>query len=145
MGEVLDLPASAEAARTALRLTAEGTADDPGPRLVDATELGAVLLLVRAADAAPVTADVQALDVAVATGPWVLCTLEAVAGTTSLRDGARTLHLHHSTLQDRLQHAEQLLGWEVRSPGGRLRLQLALHLRRAERSREGWRAGRPER
>ena len=138
VGEVLDLPTSAEAARTALRLTAEGTEDDPGPRLVDAAELGAVLLLVRAADAAAPAADVRALDTAAAAGPWVLSTLEAVAGTTSLRDAARAVHLHHSSLQDRLVHAEQLLGWDVRSPGGRLRLQLALHLRRAARSREGW-------
>ncbi|MFC7573266.1 helix-turn-helix domain-containing protein [Klenkia terrae] len=39
-----------------------------------------------------------------------------------------------ATLQDRLQHAEQLLGWDLRDPAGRLRLQLALHLRRAARA-----------
>nr|WP_276508375.1 helix-turn-helix domain-containing protein [Modestobacter muralis] len=72
---------------------------------------------------------------AAATGPWVLATLDAVATSSSLRDAARTLHVHHSTLQDRLQHAEAALGWDVHSPAGRLRLQLALVLHRAGRSR----------
>jgi DNA-binding PucR family transcriptional regulator len=40
------------------------------------------------------------------------------------------LRVHHSTLQDRITHAEHLLGWTVREPAGRLRLQLALALRR---------------
>ncbi|GID29343.1 hypothetical protein Abr02nite_43260 [Paractinoplanes brasiliensis] len=38
--------------------------------------------------------------------------------------------MHHSTLQDRLAHTLPVLGWEVRDPHGRLRLQLALALRR---------------
>jgi hypothetical protein len=41
----------------------------------------------------------------------------------------------HSTLQDRLLLAEAALGWEVREPAGRLRLQLALVLRRSSRNR----------
>lgn len=132
-----ELPHSAELAALALRLTADGTAEDPGPRVVRAEEVEAVLLAVRAADQAPPLADVRALDEAAAAGPWVLTTLDAVATTGSQRDAARALHLHHSTLQDRLQHAEHLLGWDLRDPAGRLRLQLALHLRRAARSRAG--------
>ncbi|SDH11320.1 PucR C-terminal helix-turn-helix domain-containing protein [Klenkia brasiliensis] len=137
-----ELPRSAALAALALRLTAEGTPEDPGPRVVHADEVGTVLLLVEAADDAPPLPDVQALDAAAAAGPWVLTTLDAVATTGSQRDAARALHLHHSTLQDRLQHAEQLLGWDLRDPAGRLRLQLALHLRRAARSRAGQSVGR---
>ncbi|SOD98728.1 helix-turn-helix domain-containing protein [Blastococcus haudaquaticus] len=129
---VVDLPASGEHARLALRLTAEGTEDDPGPRVVHADQLGALPLLVRAADGAAVP-DVRALEHAATIGPWALATLDAVASATSLRDAARALHLHHSTLQDRLSHAETALGWDVREPAGRLRLQLALVLRRAAR------------
>jgi len=136
-----ELPRSADLAALALRLTAAGTPEDPGPQVVHSDEVGTVLLLVRAADDAPVPPDVRALDAAATAGPWVLPTLDAVATTASRRDAAKALHLHHSTLQDRLQHAEQLLGWDVRDPAGRLRLQLALHLRRAARSRDLFRPG----
>lgn len=131
---VVDLPASAEQARLALRLTAQGTEDDPGPRVVHADHLGALPLLVRAADDSDVP-DVRALEHAATIGPWALATLDAVAAATSLRDAARALHVHHSTLQDRLLHAETALGWGVREPAGRLRLQLALVLRRAAHQR----------
>ncbi|WP_138758982.1 helix-turn-helix domain-containing protein [Modestobacter altitudinis] len=131
---VVDLPASGEQARLALRLTAEGTEDDPGPRVVHADGLGALPLLVRAADGSDVP-DVRALEHAATVGPWALATLDAVATATSLRDAARALHVHHSTLQDRLLHAETALGWGVREPAGRLRLQLALVLRRAAHHR----------
>jgi hypothetical protein len=129
-----DLPASWESALLALRLTAEGTEDDPGPRVLRADDLGALPLLIRAADAErrPIP-DVRALDRAAAAAPWVLATLDAVAGASSVRDAARALQVHHSTLQDRLTHAEALLGWHVREHSGQLRLQLALILRRALR------------
>lgn len=42
---VPDLPRSWTAARTALRFTADGTAQDPGPRVVYAEELGGIALL----------------------------------------------------------------------------------------------------
>lgn len=57
-------------------------------------------------------------------------TLHAVASTASLRAAAAEVDVHHSTLRDRLTHAESLLGGPVRDPHGRLRLQLALTLRR---------------
>lgn len=129
-----ELPESARLARLALRLTAEGTQDDPGPRVGHADELGALTMLVHVADdqQQPIP-DVRALEHAAAAAPWVLATLDAVAGAISLRDAARALRLHHSTLQDRLTHAQALLGWDVRHPQGKLRLQLALALRRALR------------
>ncbi|MEW2401105.1 helix-turn-helix domain-containing protein [Streptomyces sp. NPDC046862] len=131
---LLDLPRSWTAARTALRFTAEGTARDPGSRVVHADELGGIALLadlvVAGAEPPP---DVHALEGAAADAPWMLLTLYAVASTASLRAAAAEANVHHSTLQDRLTHAESLLGWPVRTPQGRLRLQLALAMRRLAR------------
>jgi PucR C-terminal helix-turn-helix domain len=127
----LDLPVSWASARTALRLTAEGTEDDPGPRIVYADELGGLAILAEAIGpgTTPIP-DVRALEQAAAAAPWMLSTLYAVATTASLRTAAVALQVHHSTLQDRIIHAERLLGWPVREPQGRLRLYLALVLRR---------------
>jgi hypothetical protein len=128
---VLSLPASWNAARTALRLTAEGTDDDPGPRVVYADEMGGLALL--AGNVGPATSpipDVLALEQAAAAAPWMLSTLYAVATNASLRAAATALRVHHSTLQDRIVHAERLLGWPVREPRGQFRLHLALVLHR---------------
>ncbi|NEB02755.1 helix-turn-helix domain-containing protein [Streptomyces sp. SID13726] len=131
---VLDLPRSWADARVALRFTAEGTAQDPGPRIVYAEELGGVALLAGlVAPGAEPPADVQALEAAGATTPWLLATLHAVVSTASLRAAAAEINVHHSTLQDRLTHAEHLLGWPLRTPQGRLRLQLALAMRHLAR------------
>ncbi|MES5817646.1 helix-turn-helix domain-containing protein [Streptomyces sp. RG80] len=132
---VLELPRSWAAARTALRFTAEGTAQDPGQRVMYADELGGTALLadlvVPGAEPPP---DVVALESAAAATPWLLVTLHAVASTASLRAAATEINVHHSTLQDRLVHAEHLLGWPVRTPQGRFRLQLALTMRHLARS-----------
>ncbi|MEU1520347.1 helix-turn-helix domain-containing protein [Streptomyces sp. NPDC005811] len=132
---VLELPRSWAAARTALRFTAEGTAQDPGPRVVYADELGGIALLAEVVlPGAEPPPDVQALEAAAADAPWLLTTLYAVVATASLRAAAAEANVHHSTLQDRLTHAEHLLGWPVRTPQGRLRLHLALTTRRLTRS-----------
>ncbi|MFC8429555.1 helix-turn-helix domain-containing protein [Streptomyces sp. NPDC057253] len=132
---VLDLPRSWADARTALRFTAEGTARDPGPKVVHADELGGVALLADlVAPGAQAPPDVQALEAAGASTPWLLATLHAVVSTASLRAAAAEINVHHSTLQDRLSHAEHLLGWPLRTPQGRLRLQLALAMRHLARS-----------
>ena len=78
--------------------------------------------------------DVRRVERAAAAAPWVLATLDAIATTASLRAAATALTVHHSTVQERLTHAEHLLGWSVHDPQGRLRLQLALVLRRLHRS-----------
>jgi hypothetical protein len=132
---VPELPVSWAAARTALRFTAEGTDQDPGPRTVYADELGGLALL--AQTVGPTTEpvpDVHALEHAAAAAPWVASTLNAVAFSTSLRAAAAELNVHHSTLQDRLAQAEHWLDWPVHDPHGRLRLQLALVLRRLHRN-----------
>ncbi|MGW3105300.1 helix-turn-helix domain-containing protein [Streptomyces sp. NPDC001100] len=131
---VLDLPRSWAAARTALRFTADGTAQDPGERIVHADALGGIALLADlVAPGAEPPPDVHDLETAAANAPWLLATLHAVAATTSLRAAAAEINVHHSTLQDRLTHAESLLGWPVRTPQGRLRLQLALTMRHLAR------------
>ncbi|MFD7244683.1 helix-turn-helix domain-containing protein [Streptomyces massasporeus] len=131
---VLELPRSWAEARTALRFTAEGTPQDPGPRVVHAEELGGIALLADlVAPGAEPPPDVRALQTAAATTPWLSATLHAVVSTTSLRAAAVEINVHHSTLQDRLAHAEHLLGWPIRTPQGRLRLQLALTMRRLGR------------
>ncbi|MFI6318232.1 helix-turn-helix domain-containing protein [Nonomuraea sp. NPDC050556] len=128
---VLDLPESWDLARTALRFAAEGVERDPGPRVVYAEELGGLVTLAAAVGPGSVPGpDVRALDDMAA---WMLGTLHAIAFAPSLRAAAGELTVHHSTLQDRLTHAEHLLGWTVRDPAGRLRLQLALLLRRLHR------------
>ena len=131
---VLELPRSWAEARTALRFTAEGTPRDPGPRVVYADELGGVALL---ADLVPPgsepPADARSLEAAAATAPWLPVTLHAITSTSSLRAAAAEINVHHSTLQERLAHAEHLLGWPIRTPQGRLRLHLALTMRRLAR------------
>lgn len=131
---VTDLPRSWAEARTALRFTADGTAQDPGPRVVYADELGGIALLADlVAPGAEPPADVLVVEAAAADAPWLLTTLHAVTATASLRSAAAEANVHHSTLQDRLAHAEHLLGWPVRTPQGRLRLHLALTMRRLAR------------
>jgi hypothetical protein len=131
---VLDLPDSWAAARTALRFTAEGTAQDPGPRVVHADDLGGIALLTGlVGTGAEPPSDVRTLEAAAAASPWLLATLNAVASTASLRAAATAINVHHSTLQERLVQAEHLLGWPVRTPQGRFRLQLALTMRHLAR------------
>ncbi|MFE6617726.1 helix-turn-helix domain-containing protein [Streptomyces sp. NPDC057740] len=132
---VLDLPRSWEEARVALRFTAEGTAQDPGPAVVHADELGDVALLAHlVAPGAEPPPDVRTLESAAAAAPWLLTTLHAVATTVSLRAAAAEINVHHSTLQERLTHAEHLLGWPLRTPQGRFRLGLALAMRHLVRT-----------
>jgi len=129
------LPTSWAAARTALRFTAAGTSDDPGPRSVRYDELGGLVLLAGSGGpGTPVIPDEAALDRAAAAAPWILVTLYAVATSVSLRAAAAGLRVHHSTLQERVEQAERLLGWPVRDPQGRHRLYLALVLRRLRRN-----------
>jgi len=80
--------------------------------------------------ATPPIPDVLALEQAAAAAPWMLSTLYAVATNASLRAASAALRVHHSTLQDRIVHAERLLGWPVREPQGQFRLHLALVLYR---------------
>ncbi|MEU4243276.1 helix-turn-helix domain-containing protein [Actinoplanes sp. NPDC026619] len=127
-----ELPASYAAARVALRFAADGTPEDPGPTVVQHDSLGALAVLA-SLPADTEVPDLSALEHATAAAPWVLSTLYAFADAVSLRAAATTLRLHHSTLQDRIAQAAHLLGWPITTPAGRLRLQVALTLRRLRR------------
>ncbi len=129
--EALALPSSWHDARRALRFTARGTGADPGPRVVFAEELGGLLLLADTVrpGSEPVP-DVAALERVAREAAPLLAALDAVASSPSLRAAARMGGQHHSTLQESVERAERLLGWPVREVSGRLRLQVALALRR---------------
>ncbi|KGM13684.1 CdaR family transcriptional regulator [Cellulomonas bogoriensis 69B4 = DSM 16987] len=93
-------------------------------------DLGALTALgradVRAGDHHP---DVSAVAGA-AREPWGLDTLEALSMTESVRAAAQVLGLHHSTVQARQQHLEDLLGFRVGTAPGRVRVATALVLHR---------------
>ncbi|GAA2667247.1 helix-turn-helix domain-containing protein [Streptomyces lunalinharesii] len=127
---VLELPTSWAEARTALRFASAGTDHDPGPSTVYAEELGALAIFARSLDPAAPPDDVRALELAAHSGPWVLRTLAEFTSHSSLRLAAAALYIHHSTLTDRLTAIEHELGFPVRTPQGRLRIQLALVVRR---------------
>jgi PucR C-terminal helix-turn-helix domain len=125
-----ELPRSWSQARAAQRFAAEGTDGDPGPSVACADELGALLLLADGLDPASPPADVRALEKAGRAGPWVLRTLVEFTSHASLRLAAAALYIHHSTLTDRIAAVEHDLGFPVRDPQGRLRVQSALAVRR---------------
>lgn len=128
------LPASWRDARAALRLAADGTADDPGPRVVVADEVPALLLLADAVGAdTPRSADVAALDAAAAAAPWALVTLDALSRCGSRRTAAAALGIHHSSLTERVRVLERHLGWSLDEPAALLRLSLAVVVRRLHR------------
>jgi hypothetical protein len=131
---LLELPASHRAAVVALRFTAAGTDENPGPRVMWWDDLGALSVLAEVTTpGGPVPEDVQLLNRAATDAPWILATLEALCTTVSSRAAAGTLHVHHSTFQHRVTRAERLLGWKLADPQVRLRLHTALLLRRLMR------------
>lgn len=127
---VEEAPDSAYAARLALRFASD--AEDH--RVVQADDLGVLLLLGETISAECQTwrshPDVLAVQRAAAHAAWVLPTFDAVAVSDSMRTAAAILVVHHSTLQKRVSQFPRLLGWDVTTPSGRLRLQLALFVGR---------------
>ncbi len=124
--EPAHLPTALEHARLALRLT--DRMNGPGPSLVAYDDLGALAVLAERTtpqEAAGI-ADVRRLDQTLVTHPWVIDTLQAVLDHASLRQAATGLHLHHSTLQERLVWLATQLGYAVTKPGGRQRATVAV-------------------
>ncbi|PRY57267.1 helix-turn-helix domain-containing protein [Glycomyces artemisiae] len=135
-GEPLDLPTAVGRAAIAFRLT--DRVGGPGASVVRYEDLGAVAALVEhfsPPDAAAVP-DVQRLNQALATRPWIIDTLQAALDQTSLRQAADRLHLHHSTLQERLAWLESRLDLALAKPGGRQRAAIALALWRIASSED---------
>ena len=60
----------------------------------------------------------------------LLETLEAYLATGSVKDAAAALNLHRHTVLYRLDKLKELLGGDLDVPANRLRLQLALDLRK---------------
>jgi hypothetical protein len=132
---VEELPGSWEGALVALRLTAGGTALDPGPRQLRYEELGGLALLATSVPAAAARIpDVAALEKLGGQVPWALATLDAIAEHASLRRAAASLHVHHSTLQERVAQLARVLGYPLDTAAGHNRLYLALVLRRLHRN-----------
>ncbi|GAA1661966.1 hypothetical protein [Microbacterium lacus] len=124
------LPESWASALVALRLSS------PREPVVDAAELGALLPLARVADEAPHTMpDAAALSDLVAAHPGAAALLDAIATTESLRAASVETGLHHSTVQARAGQYSDVLGFDIRSPRGKVRLSLALALYRLATSR----------
>ncbi|WTW96014.1 helix-turn-helix domain-containing protein [Streptomycetaceae bacterium NBC_01309] len=62
-----------------------------------------------------------------------LAVLAAFCRSGSLRGAATRLHLHHSSVADRVTRAGEALGWDLADPADRFRATLALTLRRLAR------------
>ncbi|MFW6599149.1 helix-turn-helix domain-containing protein [Propionibacteriaceae bacterium Y2011] len=107
-------------ARTALRFT---TTTQP---VISYAELGVLALLAEVpGDVAAGNADVVAVA-RLADDPEALLTLEAYCAAGSVRRAAAVLHLHHSSVARRLVRLGDRLGFELTSPAGAVRAQLAL-------------------
>lgn len=119
---------------TGIRVTAEETSSDPGPRFVYGKSIGGLALLAQHVNTdTPITADEKALEDAATVASWMLLTLEALAYAASTRAAAAELRINHSTLQEPILRAEKVLGCQMIEAHGRFRLQLALALRRLHR------------
>lgn len=114
-------PESWEAALIAYQLT---DAADP---VVDATDLGAALLMVRVYDPDVPHDDVTRLGELDALESSVLRTL---VEADSIRSAASRLGMHHSSVQARYDALMRTLGYDPRTPLGRLRYSAAVLLLR---------------
>ena len=134
--DLAELPAALDRAAAAFRLT--DRLDGPGASLARYEDLGACAALAERftpQDAAAVP-DVQGLDEALTTHPWVIDTLQATLDQTSLRQAASSLHVHHSTLQERLAWVENRIEIGLARPGGRQRAAVAVTLWRVAHSED---------
>ncbi|MFF9015014.1 helix-turn-helix domain-containing protein [Streptomyces sp. NPDC014870] len=132
------LPESWAQARRAARFAGLGPT---WPRLVDAAGLGAQVLLAdipeEAALAHPDVSAVARLE-AEPDGPQMLATLEAVCRTRSLREAAKLLSLHHSSVAHRVARAERALAMSLSDPSDRQRVHTAVLLWRLN-APDNWR------
>ncbi|WP_347124252.1 hypothetical protein [Microbacterium sp. SY138] len=110
------LPQSWASALVAVRLTS------PGEPVVDAADLGALLLVADAAESSPLHPDAAALAVLDARSRELL---DAVAEEQSVRAAATRLGRHHSSVQERLTVLVETLGYDPRTSRGHARYVLA--------------------
>lgn len=113
----IDLPASLESAVLALSVSRTHP--------VEAANLGAALWLLRAAEQhEEYHPDVRGLALLV-DREHSLLTLDALAEHDTVRGAATSLGLHHSTVQHRIATLTEELGYDIRTPSGRIRYALA--------------------
>jgi DNA-binding NarL/FixJ family response regulator len=105
-------PESWEAAVVALRL-----ADDADP-VVDASDLGGLLLIARGYDPRSPHEDVEALA---RLDPRAAHVLRVLVEAESMRSAAAALGTHHSTVQARHEALTRTLGYDPRTPLGKIR------------------------
>ncbi|MFJ6533372.1 hypothetical protein [Microbacterium sp. NPDC091662] len=110
------LPASWSSALVAVRLT---SADEP---VVDAADLGALLLVADTAESSPLHPDAAALA---ALDERSRELLDAVAEEQSMRAAAARLGRHHSSVQERMTALVETLGYDPRTSRGHARYALA--------------------
>lgn len=114
-------PDSWDSALVALRMT------EKKRPVVDATDLGALLVLAHAHDPAAPHDDVRALA---RLDERTTQILQVLVEADSLRSAATILGMHHSSLQARQESLTQELGYDPRTIGGRMRYGTAEFLRR---------------
>ncbi|WP_051898465.1 hypothetical protein [Sciscionella sediminilitoris] len=114
-------PRSWEAAMIAFQLT------EPGMPVLDASELGTLLMLARAHDPQEPHDDIRNLMRLDTRSAHILRTL---VETDSIRSAATELGMHHSTLQARHEALTRELGYDPRTTTGRIRYGTAEFLRR---------------
>jgi PucR-like helix-turn-helix protein/diguanylate cyclase with GGDEF domain len=110
-------------ARSALRFA---STPDIEP-VADHAELGVLVLLARFSPAELAELpEVQAIEEfrRHPTGPQDLAVADIFCRTGSLRRAAAALHMHHSTVQLRLQRVEEAMGWDLTQPRQRLRARM---------------------
>ncbi|WP_426622388.1 hypothetical protein [Microbacterium sp. As-52] len=110
------LPQSWASALVAVLLTS------PGEPVVDAADLGALLLIADAAESSPLHPDAAALAALDARSRELL---DAVAEEQSVRAAATRLGRHHSSVQERLTVLVETLGYDPRTSRGHARYVLA--------------------
>lgn len=118
-------PESWDGAVTAFQL---GDATDP---VIDADQLGAVLLLARAHDPDHPHEDVVTLGRLSAHESSIL---RALVAADSIRAAAALVGMHHSSVQARHESLTLQLGYDPRTPTGRMRYTAAEILRRLVRA-----------
>lgn len=114
-----DLPRSFQSALVALRL-----ARPPQEKVICADQFGGLVDLLGDPATLAANPDVKAID-ALLEYPWAGGTIEALLATTTARQAARTLGVHHSTVQTRLDTVRTTIGFDPLQGYGRTRLGIA--------------------
>ena len=119
--DLSDLSSGVERAVVALRVT--DRLDGPGPSIVLHHEHGALASIAErlTPEQAAMVEDVRTLEALLPVHSWIVDTVQAVLDRSSLRQAASVLHVHHSTLQERLAWMANHLGDALTPPGGRQR------------------------